>query len=71
MQLQKGRLILSLFHTKIDGVPQFVSYFVRAQGYAALGGQLLPKQVYAYLTEHEGLTADDMAHVNQKRQAHI
>jgi len=30
-----------------------------------LGGQATPKQVYAYLTEHEGLTPEDMAHVNQ------
>ena len=30
-----------------------------------LGGQATPKQVYAYLAEHEGLTAEDMAHVNQ------
>lgn len=66
MQLQKGRLILSLFHTKIDGVPQFVSYFAPVhRAMQHLGGQATPKQVYAYLTEHEGLTVEDMAHVNQ------
>ena len=66
MQLQKGRLILSLFHTKIDGVPQLVSYFAPVhRAMQHLGGQATPKQVYAYLTEHEGLTVEDMAHVNQ------
>ena len=66
MQLQKGRLILSLFHTKIDGVPQFVSYFAPVhRAMQHLGGQATPKQVYAHLTEHEGLTVEDMAHVNQ------
>ena len=66
MQLQKARLILSLFHTKIDGVPQFVSYFAPVhRAMQHLGGQATPKQVYAYLTEHEGLTVEDMAHVNQ------
>ena len=66
MQLQKGRLILSLFHTKIDGVPQFVSYFAPVhRAMQHLGGQATPKQVYTYLTEHEGLTAEDMTHVNQ------
>lgn len=66
MQLQKGRLILSLFHTKIDGVPKFVSYFAPVhRAMQHLGGQATPKQVYAYLTEHEGLTVEDMAHVNQ------
>ena len=66
MQLRKGRLILSLFHTKIDGVPQFVSYFAPVhRAMQHLGGQATPKQVYAYLTEHEGLTVEDMAHVNQ------
>ena len=48
MQLQKGRLILSLFHTKIDGVPQFVSYFAPVhRAMQHLGGQATPKQVYA------------------------
>ena len=57
---------MSLFHTKIDGVPQFVSYFAPVhRAMRHLGGQATPKQVYAYLTEHEGLTPEDMAHVNQ------
>lgn len=29
-----------------------------------LGGQATPKQVYAYLAAHEGLTEEDIAHVN-------
>lgn len=66
MQLQKGRPILSLFHTKIEGVPQFVSYFAPVhRAMQHLGGQATPKQVYAYLAEHEALTVEDMAYVNQ------
>lgn len=57
---------MSIYHAKIDGVPQFVSYFAPVhRAMQKLGGQATPKQVYAYLTEHEGLTAEDMAHVNQ------
>lgn len=57
---------MSLFHTKIEGVPQFVSYFAPVhRAMQHLDGQATPKQVYAYLAEHEGLTAEDMAHVNQ------
>lgn len=57
---------MSLFHTKIDGVPQFVSYFAPVhRAMLHLGGQASPRQVYAYLVEHEGLTAEDIAHVNQ------
>lgn len=57
---------MSLFHTKIEGVPQFVSYFAPVhRAMQHFGGQATPKQVYAYLAEREGLTAEDMAHVNQ------
>jgi 5-methylcytosine-specific restriction protein B len=57
---------MSLFHAKIEGVPQFVSYFAPVhRAMQHLGGQATPKQVYAYLAEYEGLTAEDMAHVNQ------
>jgi 5-methylcytosine-specific restriction enzyme B len=57
---------MSLFHTKIEGVPQFVSYMPavhRAMRHFA--GQAAPKQVYAFIAEHEGLTAEDIAHKNK------
>ena len=57
---------MSLFTAKIEGVPQFVSYFAPVhRAMKQLSGQATPKQVYAYLAEHEGLTAEDLAHVNQ------
>lgn len=66
MQFQKGSAEVSLFHAKIEGVPQFVSYFAPVhRAMQHLGGQATPKQVYAYLVEHEGLTDEDMGHVNQ------
>lgn len=56
---------MSLFHAKIEGVPQFVSYFAPVhRAMLHFGGQASPQQVFAYLAEHEGLTADDMAQVN-------
>lgn len=56
---------MSLFHAKIEGVPQFVSYFAPVhRAMQHFGGQAAPQQVFAYLAEHEGLTADDMAQVN-------
>lgn len=57
---------MSLLHTKIEGVPQFVSYFAPVhRAMQQLGGQASPKQVYAFIAEHEGLTKEDMAQVNQ------
>lgn len=57
---------MSIYQAKIEGVPQFVSYFAPVhRAMQELGGQATPKQVYAYLAEHEGLTAEDMANVNQ------
>lgn len=57
---------MSVFHAKLEGVPQFVSYFKpvhRALLY--FGGQATGRQVYDYIAEHEGLSADDKAQVNQ------
>jgi 5-methylcytosine-specific restriction protein B len=57
---------MSLFHDKIDGVPQFVSYFPAVhRAMQHFGGQAVPKQVYAFIAEHEGLTAEDIAHKNK------
>lgn len=56
---------MSIFQEKIEGVPQFVSYFAPLhRAMHQLGGQATPKQVYAYLVAHEGLTEEDIAHVN-------
>ncbi|MFL9880583.1 AAA family ATPase [Herbaspirillum rhizosphaerae] len=57
---------MSLFHSKIEGVPQFVSYF--APVYLALqhfGGQAKARQVYDYIAEHCGLSAGDLAQANK------
>jgi len=57
---------MSVFRTKIEGVPQFVSYFAPVhRAMLQLGGEATPKQVYAYISEHEGLTSEDLAQVNQ------
>jgi 5-methylcytosine-specific restriction protein B len=57
---------MSLFHAKTEGVPQFVSYFPAVhRAMQHFEGQATPKQVYAFIAEHEGLTAEDMAHKNK------
>lgn len=56
---------MSLFHAKIEGVPQFVSYFAPVhRALQFFDGQATPKQVYAYLIEHEGLATEEIAHIN-------
>lgn len=57
---------MSLFTAKIEGVPQFVSYFAPVhRAMRQLGGQATPKEVYAYLAKHEGLTTEELAQANQ------
>ena len=57
---------MSVFHAKIEGVPQFVSYFAPVhRAMQQLGGQATPKQVYTHIAEHEGLSAEDMAQTNK------
>ena len=57
---------MSLFTAKIKGVPQFVSYFSPVhRAMVHLGGQATPKQVYAYIAQHEGLSPEDMAITNK------
>ena len=57
---------MSVFHAKIEGVPQFVCYFAPVhRAMLKLGGQATPKQVYAYIAEHDGLTSEDLAQANQ------
>jgi 5-methylcytosine-specific restriction protein B len=57
---------MSVFHTKIEGVPQFVSYFAPVhRAMRQLGGQATPKQVYAHIAQHEGLSSEDIAQTNK------
>lgn len=57
---------MSVFHAKIEGAPQFVSYFEPVRrALLHFGGQATPRQVYDYIAEHEGLTAEDKTQVNQ------
>lgn len=57
---------MSLFHAKIEGAPQFVSYFPAVhRAMQHFGGQATPKQVYAFIAEHEGLTGEDIAQRNK------
>nr|WP_314899110.1 AAA family ATPase [uncultured Deefgea sp.] len=57
---------MSIFHSKIEGVPQFVSYFACVhRAMRQLGGEATPKQVYEYIIQNEDLSDDDLAQVNQ------
>lgn len=57
---------MSVFHAKIEGVPQFVSYFAPVhRAMQRLGGQATPKQVYAHIALHEGLASEELAQANQ------
>lgn len=57
---------MSVFHAKIDGVPQFVSYFAPVhRAMQQLGGQATPRQVYAHIAQHERLSPEDMAQTNK------
>lgn len=57
---------MSVFRAKIEGVPQFVSYFAPVhRAMKKLDAQATPKQVYAHIAQHEGLTSEELAQVNQ------
>ena len=57
---------MSVFHAKIKGVPQFVSYFAPVhRAMQELGVQTTPKEVYAHIAQHEGLSAEDIALTNK------
>ena len=65
VELNKSEAV-SLFHAKIDGVPQFVSYFKPVHwALLSFDGQATGRQVYDFIAEHEGLTDEDKAQVNQ------
>lgn len=57
---------MSIFQAKIEGVPQFVSYFAPVhRAMLQMGGQATPRDVFAYIAEHEGLSAEDLAQTNK------
>jgi 5-methylcytosine-specific restriction enzyme B len=57
---------MSLFQQKIEGVPQFVSYFVPVRdALLHFGGQATARQVYDYISQHGGFTDDELRQSNQ------
>lgn len=61
---------MSIFTAKIDGVPQFVSYFAPVhRAMQKLSGEATPIQVYAYIAQHEGLLPEEIAQTNQNGRA--
>jgi 5-methylcytosine-specific restriction enzyme B len=57
---------MTIFHAKIEGVPQFVCYFAPVhRAMLKLGGQATPAQVYDHIARHEGLTSEELAQVNK------
>lgn len=57
---------MSVFHAKIEGVPQFVSYFKSVhRAMLHFGGETTARKVYDYIAEFEGISKEDLAQVNQ------
>lgn len=57
---------MSLFEQKIEGVPQFVSYFMPVRdALLHFGGQASARQVYDYIAETSDLTEEDLSKSNQ------
>ena len=57
---------MSLFQQKIEGVPQFVSYFIPVKdALLQFGGQATARQVYDYIAQHGGFTNEDLSQSNQ------
>lgn len=57
---------MSVFDSKIDGVPQFVSYFAAVlRAMRQLGGQASPRQVFDHIVNHEGLTPENLAQTSR------
>lgn len=53
---------MSIFGEKIEGVPQFVSYFdALLRALHRLGGTAKPKEAFADIAQHEGVTAYELA----------
>lgn len=57
---------MSLFKQKIEGVPQFVSYFIPVRdALLHFGGRATARQVYDYIAQHGGFTNEDLSQSNQ------
>ena len=57
---------MSLFKQKIEGVPQFVSYFVPVRdALLHFGGQATARQVYDYIAQNGDFTNEDLSQSNQ------
>ena len=57
---------MSVFSQKIDGVPQFVSYFgPLLRALHRLGGTSQPQEAFADIAQHEGVTAQELAQVTK------
>ncbi len=57
---------MSIFQQKIEGVPQFVSYFIPVRdALLHFGGQATARQVYDYIAQHGGITNEDLSQSNQ------
>lgn len=53
---------MSIFSAKIEGVPQFVSYFdALLRALHRLGGTTTPKEAFADIAQHEGVTEQELA----------
>lgn len=57
---------MSLFEQKLEGVPQFVSYFIPVRGALLhFGGQATAREVYDYIAQHGGLSKEQLSQTNQ------
>ena len=57
---------MSLFEQKLEGVPQFVSYFIPArEALLHFGGQATARQVYDYIAQKGDFTTEDLSKSNQ------
>jgi 5-methylcytosine-specific restriction enzyme B len=57
---------MSLYQKKLDGVPQFVSFFVPLRNALLhFGGQATPRQAYDHVAEVGGFTDSDFSQSNQ------
>lgn len=57
---------MNIFERKIDGVPQFVSFFAPVINVLRdLGGQARPKEVFDEIAKRYDVEADQLAQVNK------
>ncbi|MEJ5029910.1 AAA family ATPase [Comamonas sp. MYb69] len=57
---------MSLFNAKIEGVPQFVSYFdALLRALHRLGGTAKPKEAFSDIAKNEGVTGQELAQITK------